>query len=80
MNKIAYAAVVLAAGLRACLTPPGSSSPPISSPSSTDYVKGSGYARALQLGFYFFEAQQSGALSARKVRFLRAGTSTEHSK
>jgi endoglucanase len=33
-------------------------------PSSTTYVKGSGYARALQLGFYFFEAQQSGALSA----------------
>jgi endoglucanase len=30
---------------------------------NTDYVKGRGYARALQLGFYFFEAQQSGALS-----------------
>jgi endoglucanase len=28
------------------------------------YVKGSGYARALQLNFYFFEAQQSGRLSA----------------
>jgi endoglucanase len=33
-------------------------------PSSTDYTKGGGYARALQLGFYFFEAQQSGALEA----------------
>ncbi len=64
MNKIAYAAAVLAAGLTACLTPSGSGSPPISPPSSTTYVKGSGYARALQLGFYFFEAQQSGALEA----------------
>ncbi len=27
------------------------------------YVKGSGYVRAMQLGFYFFEAQQSGNLS-----------------
>jgi endoglucanase len=40
---------------------------PITAPQETldtNYIKGSGYARAMQLGFYFFEAQQSGKLSA----------------
>jgi endoglucanase len=36
----------------------------ITKPLSGNYVKGSGYARALQMGFYFFEAQQSGVLSS----------------
>jgi endoglucanase len=41
----------------------------VTTPEDTDtleasYLKGGGYARALQLNFYFFEAQQSGKLSA----------------
>jgi endoglucanase len=43
--------------------------PTVTTPEATDtldasYLKGSGYSRALQLNFYFFEAEQSGKLSA----------------
>jgi Glycosyl hydrolase family 9/Carbohydrate binding module (family 6) len=51
------------------VTPPGTSTTP---PPTGNYRQGSGYARALQLGLYFFEAQQSGALTNNRVTWRGA--------
>ncbi len=55
------------------VTPPrASTTPPPPSPPAGNYRQGSGYARALQLGLYFFDAQQSGVLTNNRVPWRSA--------